>query len=265
MTRLINWFSIFNQSLIDKTIKKSNIRLVVSGDLVELYEYEKEYVYNLIPKKRNINVFLEDTPKLERRKDNIIRLRQKIKRVIEANVNTWGFMPLFCTFTFAENIEDLDQANIVWRDFMKRFHYFLEKRGFSKAKYLTVVEFQKRGAVHYHTIFFNIPFISDLKNIIADIWGQGFVKINAIDNIVHIGSYVCKYLQKGVVDDRLRRKKAFFTSRGLYRPQQLRERENIIDFLAENDTLRLLDTSHISSEKYGLIKYKNFRYENRKN
>jgi hypothetical protein len=45
-------------------------------------------------------------------------------------------------------------------------------------KYVSVVEFQKRGAVHYHAVFFNLPFI--VNDELAAIWSHGFIKINAI-------------------------------------------------------------------------------------
>jgi hypothetical protein len=83
-------------------------------------------------------------------------------------------------------------------------------------KYAVVIEFQKRGAIHFHVLFFNLPYID--QNILAKLWGKGFIKINKIDNVKNIGSYVTKYMSKDFGDSRLCGQKSYFTSRGLKKP-----------------------------------------------
>ena len=95
-------------------------------------------------------------------------------------------------------------------------------------KYVSVVEFQKRGAVHYHAVFFNLSYIDNDE--LAKIWSHGFIKINAIQHIRSIGAYVSKYLQKGVVDARLFNEKCYFTSRGLIKPIIVRQPPTDLDF-----------------------------------
>ena len=55
---------------------------------------------------------------------------------------------------------------------------------------------QERGAIHYHIILFDFPFIS--INRLTTIWGHGFVKINKIDvdSIENRGRYISKYFEK---------------------------------------------------------------------
>jgi hypothetical protein len=48
-------------------------------------------------------------------------------------------------------------------------------------------------------------------------WGNGNIKINAIDDVDNVGAYVCKYMRDHI-GDRTREKKSYFTSRGLYKP-----------------------------------------------
>lgn len=43
-------------------------------------------------------------------------------------------------------------------------------------KYLCVIERMESGRIHYHVLFFNMPYVPVEK--IADIWGHGLVKIN---------------------------------------------------------------------------------------
>ena len=84
-------------------------------------------------------------------------------------------------------------------------------------------EFQdkrRKGVVHYHVMFFNLPFIkaSDLRTI----WGHGFVKINAIDDVDNVGAYMVGYMSKKLVDRRYLNEKRFFTSKGLVQAQEER-------------------------------------------
>jgi len=83
-------------------------------------------------------------------------------------------------------------------------------------KYAVVIEFQKRGAIHFHVLFFNLPFIDHDK--LSKLWRNGFIKINKIENVKNIGSYVTKYMSKDFDDSRLCGQKSYFTSRGLKKP-----------------------------------------------
>ena len=101
-----------------------------------------------------------------------------------------------------------------------------------KLKYLTVIEFQK-GAIHYHCIF-NIPYIKNKD--LAFIWGQGFIKINKIKDVDNIGAYVCKYIGKDLDEDRLKREKCYFTSKGLNKSQEFIEISEVDQVLASLPT-----------------------------
>jgi len=85
------------------------------------------------------------------------------------------------------------------------------------------MEFQKRGAVHFHCIFFNLHpdiEVSERKTrFIANLWGHGFVDIERVRSARNVGAYVCKYLNKSADDERLRGKKFYSTTRNLFRPQ----------------------------------------------
>lgn len=236
-------------------IKKSRLRIVVSGKNVEVYKYKRPYFYNRPPQRRKVFADEREIRQRDRRLDNIFAVRQKIKRIVTANCTAWGCMPIFVTFTFAENVADPEQANPFWTEYTKKLNYFLTSRGLSKAKYLSVVEFQKRGAVHYHTIYFNIPYISTIKKDFEKLWNNGFIKIIAIDHVEYVGAYVCKYLQKGLIDERLRQRKAFFTSRKLIRPITIRNEFDCFDFLQTHDTLSLSANISIESDRYGIIDY----------
>lgn len=63
-------------------------------------------------------------------------------------------------------------------------------------KYIATWEKQKRGAIHYHVIFFDFPFVA--KEKLQDLWTYGFIKINRIDvdSMENRGRYLSKYFGK---------------------------------------------------------------------
>jgi hypothetical protein len=150
---------------------------------------------------------------------------QAVRRIINANVNAYGEKPKFVTLTFAENIKENRVANAIFRNFIKRMNYWIFGDKKTRLKYLTVIEFQKRGAIHYHVVFFNLPYIPVRK--LSKIWDQGFVKINNIDNVDNVGAYVSKYMTKDATDDRLIGEKSYFCSRGLNKPKEIIDKEEI--------------------------------------
>lgn len=199
--------------------------------MLELYEYERPVLTGgTVCGRRGLGA-VSEVAQRENRATVAFRARETIRRLVEANrgqyhdANGEVYKPVFATFTFAENVTDLDRANSDWTRFIKRLTYQVTGQKRATFKYLTVVEFQKRGAIHYHTIFFNLPFIPARE--LAAIWGQGFIKINAIDQVDHVGAYVCKYIGKGQGDDRLIGEKSYFTSRGLHHPVDVKEKDQV--------------------------------------
>lgn len=94
---------------------------------------------------------------------------------------------------FADNIKDIAVAHPEFRKFVKRLGYHIDNKE-TYLKYLTVPEFQKRGAVHYHVVLFNLPYIKN--KVLAKVGDNGFVKLNVIEDVANIGAYVCKYMTK---------------------------------------------------------------------
>jgi hypothetical protein len=120
----------------------------------------------------------------------------------------------FLTLTFAENITDVKVANKEFKKGIKRLRYL-----YPDLKYLAVIEFQERGAVHYHMLA-KLPFIKNSK--LAEIWGNGFVKIRQISHVDDVGRYVTKYMNKDLSDIRLQGLKAYNCSKNLTRWRELK-------------------------------------------
>lgn len=165
--------------------------------------------------------------KAERRSDSIARSRQLIYDIVQSNLGRFPNPPIFATFTFSENVTDLKFANSCFRRFVRRINNYCS----IKLAYLTVVEFQERGAVHFHAIFFNMPFVPVKK--FEKIWAMGYTNIKVITKVKNLSAYVCKYLTKETLDNRLVGQKVFFCSRYLQRPIEDREKLNFEEILID--------------------------------
>jgi len=216
--------------------------------MLEIFEYSRPYSYNHAPLRKSTGSYACQG---ERRIDNLYRARSNINRLVIANTNWKENAPRFVTFTFAKNITSLEEAHVYWRTFMRKF-----KIMFPALKYLGVVEFQKRGAVHYHVLFFNLPFKFGMKETIRNTWGQGFIKFKSasrLRKIDELGLYLSKYLQKEIMDMRLRGEKAYFCSKNLTRPIVYRDEttcSQLLSTIDENDAT----ISSYQSKNFGVIK-----------
>lgn len=151
---------------------------------------------------------------LKRKQRHYENMRWEIARLVDCNFDR---STKFMTLTFKENEQDISYTNIEFNKFIKRLNYHLYKTKTQQLKYLAVWEKQKRGAIHYHIIFFALPFIK--IKILQEIWGYGFVKLNKIDvdSQENRGRYVSKYFSKDL-ELKEHKKKAFFKSQNLKMP-----------------------------------------------
>jgi hypothetical protein len=233
------------KNLDQRMVKRSRKRLIISGKYFELYEYEKPIFWNFPPNKLAESV---GNKKKERRVDSIIRTQNNIRRICNANED-WGERLKFITFTFEENIQDVALANEFW----KKFNRGLRKR-FPGTKYIVVVEFQKRGAIHYHAVFFNMPFVYGLQNELVKLFPWGFIDVKCIHHVRNTGAYISKYLTKETLDNRLYKRKGYFCSRGVRKPVLIREMDSIGSIVNENFMVEF--NNSFKSDMYGKITIK---------
>lgn len=239
-------------------------KVVRSGDIIEIYKYEKGiYTGGVNVNGRAGHGETTDEQKEKNRELVLMRARRELRRIINANVGQYGeeFTAKFLTLTFKDNVKDLEVANNEFRQFIKRLNYRVYKKKCSQLKYSAVVEFQSRGAVHYHIIFYNLPYI-DAEEL-AEVWGNGFVKINKIDNIDNVGAYVCKYMTKSSyddkLDDKLVGKKSYFNSRGLIKPiEQYLDYEDIENIKKSLPKELLIYKNEFESDYLGQIEYEQY-------
>ena len=198
-------------------IESVKSKVIVSGGVIEVYEYERP-VFKGFKSRGGRNQEADEEEKEKNRQDTLRRARQEIRRIVNANVGAYGehYTAKFLTLTFGNKVTDLDQAHYEFKKFIKRMNYHLFGTKCGNLRYTAVVEFHKSGVIHYHVIIYNIPYTR--VEVIQQIWGNGWVWINKIDNVDNVGAYVCKYLTKEGDDERLRGRKCYFNSRGLFKP-----------------------------------------------
>jgi len=202
-------------------------KLISYGDFIELYEYEKNIPTRIDKIKKNnesrirVQDLAYDRATLLRRQtkryDNVKRSQMVFRRLITANLDK-SSNPLFFTFTYSENIEDIRQG---YKDF-RAFVRCLRSKFGTKFKYITVPEFQKRGAIHFHSLFWGLPsyiFRTERQTrLVAKYWKKGFVFIKNTDGSEKLVFYLSKYMSKAFVDYRLKNQKAYVYSYNCIRP-----------------------------------------------
>lgn len=234
-------------------------KLITSGNILELYSYEKEVRTGKDAEReenngRRGNGKVEDWDlfkqvKKKNREDSLVKAKKNLRRLINANVDQWGETTKFLTLTYSENFQDIKQSNYNFNKFIKRINYQLD----IKLKYSCVIEFQKRGAIHYHLVTYNLPYID--SKILEEIWSHGFIKVNKVDEVDNVGAYVTKYMTKDNRDPRLEGEKCYFNSRGLKKPVETIINEKEIETLRESLSPKEVYSSDFENEYLGRIHY----------
>ena len=237
-----------------KKITYYDKQAICSGNVVEIIKYGK----GLFEGFEGVATGKKSTQ--EKKKDyNIKRSALKLRRLINCNI---GGNDLFITLTYEENQEDIKKGKEDFKNFIKRWNYERKKKKESRLKYVYVVEFQKRGAVHFHCIFFNPGYIR--KKELSELWALGFVKVNKITHVDNVGAYVVKYMQKDLVDDRLVNSDLYGRSKGnldepiiIKNPQELATLEETLENKCVYETT-------YKSKHHLNITYKQYNYTRKK-
>lgn len=229
--------------------KSYSQKLIISGNVVELYDYDLPVVRS--DRKRIGRAGQNGTTeqqKLLNRQKVAARARQTIRRLANANFDKNS---KFITLTFKDNVTDLKEANNEFVKFRKRLSRWLG----IPLQYIAVLQFQYRGAVHYHLLM-NCPYIDNA--VLARLWRHGFVRINRIDNVDNIGAYITRYMTKDTLDERLAGVKCYFTSHNLKKPEETTDEETISAVLETLDVKRVACSCSFDSDYYGEIRYTQF-------
>ena len=88
---------------------------------------------------------------LKRKQKHYEQTRWEIARIVDCNFDD---RTKFVTLTFKDNIQDITITNREFKYFIQRLNYYLYHSKTQLLKYIATWEKQKRGAIHYHVIFF---------------------------------------------------------------------------------------------------------------
>lgn len=260
-----------------KKIHRVNYKVIKSGDVVELIHYSKGYLKGFSkkangsgkaksPEEDSVNKAPQEQ---EKESEESIRTRsskraaKNLVRIVNANANQYGknLTSKFLTLTFAEDVRDLEVANKEFTGFVRRLNYHFYKERVNKLKYTAVWELTEKGRIHYHVIFYNLPFVKIDK--IVKIWKNGIAHIKAIEEVSNVGQYVAKYMSKPderYLQEQYKGKKRYFSSNGLKKPLEVTEPDLVMDaiiaiFAQDEDPTYEYE---FDSEDLGLITYKSY-------
>ena len=209
-----------------------NLKIIECGSRMEIYKYQG---YVTTGKEstnatgRGGKAELSEEQKANNKKDSRVKVlneaRNKIVRLISCNPD----MQTFITITYKDNFQDLKKSKEHIRIFFKKLRV-----DYPNIKYLYVLEFQERGAIHYHilsNIKIDIPMCrskksqkqKDLENYFKKhYWSnRGFVDIRRLDieGISNVAKYVSAYLVKDLLSIDLQGNKIYGYSKNLNKPK----------------------------------------------
>lgn len=204
-------------------------KLIHSGPIIEIKEYEYPVFYNWPPPKQHPPSFRDfdengkkiknpanEKRALENKKRNAYKSKNKIVRLATINFRREA---KFLTLTFKDNV-DFDVKNI--KECNIRCSNFIRKlsRRYKNFKYIKVIEFQDtfdRGAVHFH-ILCSLPYVhwSELTKI----WGYGGIDIARPKTTSEVSIYISKYMAKYSLDKRFEKHRRFSYSKNLNHPRE---------------------------------------------
>lgn len=251
-------------------------RVIKTGNIVELYKYQtiKQLQYEKkLETETNENEKENNLDRVEKtelaKKQSAYRSRQKVRRLI---LNNFSEGDTFITLTFAENMTDIKKANYELKKFIQKM-----QRKVSDFKHVTVIEFQKRGAVHYHMICnYQLEFdttdiekrkaherflfgeVIDGEYMGGKLWKNGIGSIHDIKHVDNVGAYVIKYMTKGTRDDRLFQQKSYFRGGKLITPVEITDPNEIKLWVDTLEGSIPCFTSDYSTEYQGQINYKEY-------
>jgi len=188
-------------------------KIIQSGQIIELYEYERT---PHPPVSRKAATRVSRGRSGFRSPRNISSARQAFRRVVWANL-VGDSLPAFLTLTIY-SVLSFEASVRLFTAFLSR----LRREFGSEFRCISVPEFQRRGAVHFHVLIWDLPHevvaVERETRRIARLWLYGFCDITPTDGHPKIASYMAKYLSKSMSDIRLCGKKAYFATRNILRP-----------------------------------------------
>lgn len=220
--------------------KHYNVKAIQSGDRMEIYKYSVAQQFGTTNNETGRKGKGRMTKVEKNRKETLNRARNNIIRLVNCNPDLTTFISL----TYKQNMQNLrlskEHLNILFKQLQKDFENF---------KYLYVLEFQERGAIHYHMLC-NFPVCvetakpkqlkPELQKLLEQqfhemYWQHGWVDIRDLtqEGNTNVGLYVSVYLVEDLYKLDLDGAKCYGYSRNLVKPEESR-------FMTDKDPVEIL-------------------------
>ena len=234
----------------DKVQRIYTMKTIESGKRLEVFKYSYPITEgresNNKEGRRGKQELSDEEKKFNReqkRKQTLYIARNNIIRLISANEDE---LKSFITLTYKENMQDIKQSRKDLDIFFKRL-----RRKYRNLKYIWVMEYQLRGAIHFH-ILANIPieintakpkekksmeqkqFENEFRN---KFWQHGFIDARNIGeekDIRNVGKYIACYLVQDILDLDLQGNRVYGYSKNLNKPiiSKMETRDKIEDLIS---------------------------------
>lgn len=219
--------------------------------------------------------------KVKNKKDSVIKAKRRVYELANCNPQ----LNVFLTLTYAENFQDRKKSLEHFNYFTRKMGIYMKKNFGKKFEYIAVLEYQKRGAIHYHLLCNFIPIEGSLtfkerKKINGKIfqfktseqknlenwfkplfWSRGNIDIcyprSNDGDLQDIGAYLCKYFTKDLdsLDFSGDIKKRYLSSKGLKRAVEFRFCEDTFCDSVDNPIFQVLSEN---GKMYNSVSYENF-------
>lgn len=192
-----------------KAIRYYFIKNIEYGAYIECYDYNKVQIAFSSQRES-----YEKAKTGKKRDFSVKRARATLYQIAEANRGRHGqYREVFFTLTSKDQSKEYKESNAKIKTFIKRLNRYAKRA----IKYIIVPELHKTGAIHYHGIFFNLPYIP-VRYFKERLWKYGFVDLQVAKDVKNTSAYIAKYLTKSYHNSTPLNTKLYFTSRGLFRP-----------------------------------------------
>lgn len=237
---------------VHRTVYSYRTKVIKSGSVYEVYNYQNRRFKGYAGLNTTGRLGKGSADKEGNRDKVLYRARRDIRNIVNTNFRDGS---KFLTLTFRDNVVDVDQANNEFKCFIDRVNYHVFKTKKRVLKYTVVPETQSRGAIHFHVICYNLPYVD--VNWLADIWGNGFIKLNKIGHVDNVGAYICKYLSKEECES-FRGRKCYFNSRNLDKPVEITQEKRVSEVLAHLTNLNPKINKSYNNEYTGDVSYRQY-------
>lgn len=187
-------------------------KVVIAGQQFEIFKYEgyprnvgkrrgtvsdSSGVDDISESRKDAGKPVQSTP--ERKDQNIRRAALSFRRLVLSNLRGPD-NPVLVTLTYKEVLSDIDTARKDFNAFAKALKSVCDVA----PRYLCTLEYQARGAIHFHALIWGIrPTIIESERsarMVARLWGHGFVDVIKTDGSVKLATYLAKYMAKVFAD-----------------------------------------------------------------